>query len=242
MSFISDSGSTHNIGHHASPIAPNASQINHGDPIQSARLVMSEDLTESAADVTHAEEPFAFEPPNRYAYIRRPTNLCDTDGCQAAIDQIRSFYDPNADPCDDFYQFACGGFLNRTTIPADQVAVNVFSEILDTLLVQLQSLVGEPIRYDDTKPFRLAKELYSACLNESLVEERGTVPIVDIVNRFGGWPVLLGDGWIDDEQRDWIRLNIELRRSGLPFDSIFGLSVQTDLLNSSMRTLDVGRF
>lgn len=166
--------------------------------------------------------------------------ICQTKGCKSAIEQIHSFYDPTIDACDDFYKFACGGYINKTKIPADQVAVNVFSEILDILLVQIQTLIGESIHADETKPFRLAKELYSACLNESLLEERGTEPLVAITNRFGGWPILLGEQWKHDEDWNWIRMNMDLRAGGLPFDTIFGLSVQTDLLNSSKRTLDVG--
>lgn len=165
--------------------------------------------------------------------------ICESGGCKSAIDQIHSFYDPTVDACDDFYQYACGGYINKTQIPPDQVAVNVFSEILDILLVQLQTLINEPIRPEETKPFRLAKELYSACLNESLLEERGTGPLVEFANQFGGWPVVLGEKWDNDDKWNWIQMNIELHAGGFPFDSIFGLSVQTDLLNSSVRTLDV---
>lgn len=169
-----------------------------------------------------------------------PINICETEGCKSAIEQIHSFYDPTIDPCDDFYQFACGGYVNKTQIPADQVSVNVFSEILDILLVQLQTLISEPIRVDETKPFRLAKQLYSACLNESLLEERGTGPLLAIASRFGGWPVLFGeDQWVHEENWNWLQMNMDLRDGGFPFDTIFGLSVQTDLMNSSIRTLDV---
>lgn len=179
---------------------------------------------------------------SRYLVREESNNhVCKTDGCQSAIEQIRSFYDPYEDACDDFYQFACGGFLKRTVIPKSRVAVNVFTEIVDTLLDQLKMLLADPVRSDEAKPFRMAKEMYQACMDESLIETRGTLPLLTVVDRMGGWPVLVGDSWSGNETWSWTNASIALRGEGLPFNSILTFSVQTNLFNSSIRTLDVSR-
>lgn len=75
--------------------------------------------------------------------------------------------DPEVEPCDDFYDFACGGFLKSTNIPDDKTSVNTFIEISDELQKQLRASIEEKSSQDEPKPFRLAKNLYKACMNKS---------------------------------------------------------------------------
>lgn len=75
--------------------------------------------------------------------------------------------DTTVDPCDDFYSYACGTFVRDTIIPDDKTSVNTFSVIGDKLQEQLRSLVTDPVDPAEPKPFKLAKQLYNACMNKS---------------------------------------------------------------------------
>lgn len=75
--------------------------------------------------------------------------------------------DPNVEPCDDFYKFACGGFLESTIIPDDKTSVTAFSTIVDDLEEQLRLSIEEESPPNELRPFRLAKDFYKACMNKS---------------------------------------------------------------------------
>lgn len=94
-------------------------------------------------------------------------DICLTPGCIHAASKILDNLDTTIEPCDDFYNFACGKFLKETNIPDEKVSVNTFSIIGDHLQEQLRTLVSEPIRADESKPFQLAKNLFKACMNKS---------------------------------------------------------------------------
>lgn len=75
--------------------------------------------------------------------------------------------DEKVDPCDDFYDFACGSFVKNTRIPDDKTSVNTFSIITDQLQEQIRALLDEPVIENEPRPFALAKTLYQACMNRS---------------------------------------------------------------------------
>lgn len=163
---------------------------------------------------------------------------CVSRGCVAAASKIIEYMDEGIDPCDHFYQFACGNYIKNTKISADKVSVDLSTTVDDLVREQLRTIINEPPQLNESKPFRLAKYFNAACLNQSIIEDRGIKPLADILEAFGGWPVVKGDLWCDKEF-NWIEIVKRFRRMGLDTNVIFALSVVTDLKNSTKRVLDV---
>lgn len=70
-------------------------------------------------------------------------DYCMTSGCVKAASDILQNMDESIDPCDDFYQFACGGFIKKTVIPDDRTRMSSFSVLSDELLSQVRMLLEE---------------------------------------------------------------------------------------------------
>ena len=74
----------------------------------------------------------------------------------------------NADPCDDFHEFACGGFVRKTEIPDDKVRIGSFDIQNEELKGQIREMLSKDIQSNELRAFKLAKTLYQSCMNESM--------------------------------------------------------------------------
>lgn len=73
-----------------------------------------------------------------------------------------------ANPCDDFYNFACGRFEKTVIIPDDGGSVNTINMIEGRVLAQLHTLLNSDINEKlDIRPFKMAKTFYRQCMNTS---------------------------------------------------------------------------
>ena len=90
----------------------------------------------------------------------------------------------------------------------------------------------------DPKPFRLAKYLFRSCMNREKIEEQGVASLLKVIKAMGGWPVLEGDEW-DQDNFNWFDMVYRFRDFGYSVDYPVDFSVDTDLKNSSWRVLDL---
>lgn len=99
--------------------------------------------------------------------VVKQENVCLTPGCVHAASKMLEQMDQDIEPCDDFYNFACGTYVEETVIPDEKVSVNTFSIISDKLQEQLRALISDDIDESEIEPFKLVKKLYQACMNKS---------------------------------------------------------------------------
>ncbi|XP_049286496.1 neprilysin-2 isoform X11 [Anopheles funestus] len=165
-------------------------------------------------------------------------DICLTPGCIHSASKALDQMDQTVEPCDDFYNYACGKFVKETTIPDEKVSMTTFSVIEDRLQQQLRSLLSEDISDSEATPFKLAKNFYNLCMNKTRIEEKGNKPLLDILDNLGGWPVLKGDSWDLDSSWSWVKSVKDFRNNGYSTDFFFEFSIVTDSKNSTRRIID----
>ncbi|XP_035210704.1 neprilysin-2-like isoform X2 [Stegodyphus dumicola] len=159
-------------------------------------------------------------------------DVCLTPGCVKAAAEILSNLDETVDPCNDFYQFACGGWLKSHDIPADEASVTTMSIMQDDLDLQLKGLLEKELTGIEPDFIRMIKSMYDTCMDLKSIEKTDSEPLKKALRNLGGWPVTEGENW-DEASFDWIDTLIRLRKMGYNFNSLMYLLVSEDYRNNT---------
>ena len=87
--------------------------------------------------------------------------------------------DPHADPCVDFYRYACGGWRATHPIPSDQVRWSRYAELIALNHERERAIIEAATHADPTATAaeRRVGTYYAACMDEAGIAARGLSPI-----------------------------------------------------------------
>ena len=107
-------------------------------------------------------------------------DICQSEACREAGVSLRDSINASVNPCDDFYEYACGNWLATHPIPGDMSSYCHIIRLSEKLLNDTLKLLEQPLPtgVDHAKSVRIAWQLYQECI------DRGNV-------RFECWPVFL---------------------------------------------------
>jgi predicted metalloendopeptidase len=123
--------------------------------------------------------------------VKKDSDVCLTPGCIHTAAVILSSMNSTVDPCEDFYEYACGSWIKQHPIPDDAPSVSNFENLGQDLELALKELLeNEVIDARDGEAVRKAKAFYHMCLNESEITNTWRSVFDSVLKDFGGWPSL----------------------------------------------------
>ncbi|XP_038058069.1 endothelin-converting enzyme 2-like [Patiria miniata] len=177
-------------------------------------------------------------PVMRDALLNEPGPICLEPECVIASGVILSALDQTADPCHDFYRYACGGWLDQVEIPPWRSGVSKsFGGLSDANLKIVKTILeAEDLSAESTSSGSLqkARDFYTACMDVEGMEAAGAKSMLTLIETFGGWSPCTNPTEIKEEIYTSEGLLDTLlavqKASGTP---LFGMGITIDDKNSS---------
>jgi putative endopeptidase len=87
--------------------------------------------------------------------------------------------DRSVDPCVDFFEYSCGGWIKNNPIPPDQTSWETYSKMQDENLGRLRGILEASAAPDPNRNAATQKigDYYSSCTDEKAIEVKGIEPL-----------------------------------------------------------------
>lgn len=143
----------------------------------------------------------------------------------------------DADPCEDFNAYACGGWEAASTVPDDAGSFTQFSVVRKALSATLNRTLSDPstVDYNGWESVQKAKTFFSICMDEVTIDATSTELLKQEI--VISWPTQMRDAKGDDSS---VMDSITTAAASYGVSAIFSADQDLDPDNSNNWIISLG--
>ncbi|XP_017492575.1 PREDICTED: neprilysin-11-like [Rhagoletis zephyria] len=169
--------------------------------------------------------------------LAAPPTPCSTPACKSAAAYIADAMNATANPCTDFFAFACGGWQSRHHIPDWKSRTGTFDALNDQMTAQIDALLEAfnvsghgHSHVKSSGSVAYGAYLYQRC-NALGIDQEDAVALADLKDVvkevIGVWPI--GQGQRAEKDKSWAENIVKAFVAGI--SAVFQFSIQPDPKN-----------
>ncbi|PFX23559.1 Endothelin-converting enzyme 2 [Stylophora pistillata] len=160
--------------------------------------------------------------------------MCNTADCLETAARFTRNMDHSFDPCQDFFHFACGGWIQNNPIPPHKNEYITFMKKIQANNEKLRNMLEDATgEYDD--PVMKAKRYYRSCMNEEEVERTTKQQMLELIENLDSWA--LDNGTWNKTVWNWKTALLKIQATFLHSSPLFTVDVLTNPRNSAKHIL-----
>eukprot|EP00794_Sanderia_malayensis_P007305 gene7305-8121_t len=170
--------------------------------------------------------------------VQYDQTVCNTKNCSTVAKYVKSCMDEKVDPCVDFFQYACGGWIKKNPIPKTSSTFSTFSKLNQQIEKILRQIL-ESENKEDTNVLRKVKKFYKSCIDMKAINKKGDLPMKKLIEYLGSWPMTT-DSQFDEEKWDLFDVLLHIHQkftsSGGP---LFSVHVSDDPVHNEKHIIEI---
>lgn len=168
-----------------------------------------------------------------------PVKICQSSDCKRVGKYIHASMDHSKDPCEDFFSYACGGWIKANPIPKSSSTYSTFAKLNGHVERNLRHILEKGITASSKKLFHLPQKFYESCMDLKTIDKLDDKPLRDLIDNIGSWSINSTSSWDEgnwDLEKTLLKIHKRYTSAGGP---LFSVHISDDPINNTRHIIEI---